>query len=181
MKILFISFALISIISCSHTEKSKEVAPSLETSKESEQFKIPDYTGKWVAKDGGNKWHLHIIEMPFQKPQPHITEKEDYLFAEVAAVLKVEFPKNKDPDFPKELIYSLSGERVLGDRIMLGTALYESSYPFHMWLLKFKIPKDLSKGFTTWFEHARTGLFPANPQKHNQVKNEIFKLNFKRE
>lgn len=181
MKILFISFVLFSIISCSHTKKSKEAAPSLETSKESEKFQIPDYTGKWVANDGGNKWHLQIIEMPFQKPQPHYIEKEDFLYAKVAAVLKVEFPPNKNPDFPNEFIYSLSGERVLGNRFLLGTAMYEGSYPTHTWLLKFDIPADLSKGFIAWFEHARTGGFPATNRKHKEVKNEIFKLNFKRE
>ncbi len=182
MKIIFIFLALFISLSCSHIEKSESEAPRSGPSSKSDEFQIPDYTGKWVA-DGvqGKKWYLNIIEMPFKKPHPYYNEKDNYLFAEVAAILKLEFPANKDPEFPNEFIYSLSGERVLGDRILLGTALYEKSYPFHMWLLKFIIPKDLSKGFTAWFEHAQTGLFPSNYQKHKEVKNEIFKLNFKRE
>lgn len=182
MKILIISLAIISLISCSHTQKSTDVAPTSKASKESENFQIPDYTGKWVADGGqGNKWYLHIIEMAFQKPKPNNNGIEDFFFAQVAAVLKVKFPPNKNPDFPKEFIYSLSGERALGNRFLLGTAMYEGSYPTHTWLLKFDIPMDLSKGFTAWFEHARTGGFPASKQKHNETKNEIFKLKFKRE
>jgi hypothetical protein len=182
MKILLISLAVISLISCSHSQKSNDVASTPEASKESEKFQIPNYTGKWTADGGqGIKWSLHIIEMAFQKPQPNNNGGEDFLFAQVAAILKVKFPPNKNQDFPNEFIYSLSGERVLGNRFLLGTAMYEGSYPTHTWLLKFDIPIDLSNGFTAWFEHARTGGFPASYQKHNEVKNEIFKLKFKRE
>jgi len=183
MKLSLTFVILLTFISCSSAKKESAPTLSSENPHSAEDQKIPDYTGKWVAKvKGGTVWTLNIFESAFKTPQPYSAiEREDYFYAQVVALLHVKLKplKEKNIDYSDEIIYSLNGTRVLGNRVLVGDATYENSHPFHTYLLKFKIPTDLGKGFVAHFEHSRTGLMYESP--HPEIKNEIFELHFKRE
>lgn len=181
MKAIFTSFLIILLISCSHL---KEKAPKInqEEKPQTDPLSVPDYSGDWVAEgEKGSKWSLKIFEETYQEPIRLDPNDNDWgIYAGVIAILKFEQrPETVNGiKLHEKLVYTLSGSRVLKNRLLLGTAFYEYNFPSHTYLLKIKIPDDLSNGFDAWFEHARTGLFPGKNWKPH-VNNDV-KLHFKR-
>ena len=88
--------------------------------------------------------------------------------------------KLKNSKQPIDFFVKFTGNRVQGNRVILGQADYEYNHPFTTKALLFKVPEaGKASEITAWFESSRTGTFPNKRTKVSD-KHSITKLNFKR-